>query len=119
MAALISLLGRMVQSSLDSIRSWAAKWRFKINNSNCVALRITKRTQPPPDSVIVDVSRLPWSHFLKNAIGCQANPAARRGQNGGRNSARNPLLPLLCRRSQLSIRMKPLIYFTFLPHMAH
>lgn len=113
-----NLLSRRLQCALDEILSWASRWRLRINSSKCVAVRFTRRLCPPSDDIFVGNFRLPWSQSVQY-LGILLDQRLTFGPNTTRTiarfaPARSVVAPFLCRRSELSLKIKLLICITFL-----
>lgn len=107
-----------LQSHLDRILDWSSKWRLKINESKCVAIRFTNRTRPPPDNIRVNDFRLPWSQSVMY-LGIRLDSRLTLKKHISNSiekftTARSALYTLLCPKNKLSLKIKILLYFAFL-----
>lgn len=103
---------------IGGIVEWSSRWRLKLNDDNCIAVRFTRKRNIIHDIIHVGTTVLAWNPYVKH-LGLQFDQwLTLREQVEGTKfkflSDRNVLLPLLVPQKPLSLRAKILLYSSML-----
>lgn len=108
----------LLQRAVDQIVEWMSRWRLRINESKCVAVRFTRKRNPPERRITVGQTQINWSNEVKYlGLIMDSKLTWKSHITNIKNkftASKNIVLPLICRRSPLDLRNKLLIYKQFL-----